>query len=90
MSLAAHLHNCEGATTPATGRLTTVARVSPREREICVLASRGLTSKAIARQLDLRERTISNHLQNAYVKLGISNRVDLAAALGLEPTTSPE
>ena len=27
--------------------------------------------------------TVSNHLQNAYVKLGISNRADLADALGL-------
>ena len=53
-----------------------------------MLASRGLTSKAIARQLDLRERTVSNHLQNAYVKLGISNRVDLSDALGIDPSAS--
>ncbi len=85
---AAHQRHCEGATTPTITRRAAVVQLSLREREICLLASRGLASKAIARQLDLRARTVSNHLQNAYVKLGISNRDDLADALGIEPTTS--
>jgi DNA-binding NarL/FixJ family response regulator len=38
----------------------------------------------IARELGVSERTVSNHLQNAYVKLGISTRADLAVALGID------
>lgn len=57
--------------------------LTARELEIAQLAARGLASKAIARELGVTERTVSNHLQNAYVKLGISTRADLVDALGL-------
>lgn len=80
---AGHLRRCEGAATPALLRRSGTATLTRREREVALLAARGLTTKAIARQLGLSERTVSNHLQNAYVKLGISTRTDLAGALGL-------
>jgi DNA-binding CsgD family transcriptional regulator len=57
------------------------AALSPREREIATLAAAGQPSKVIAQRLGLSVRTVSNHLQNAYLKLGISGRDDLAAAL---------
>lgn len=56
--------------------------LSPREQEIAELAAAGMASKAIALQLGLSVRTVSNHLQNAYLKLGISGRDELAVALG--------
>lgn len=59
--------------------------LSPRERQIAVLAAAGHPSKLIARDLGLSVRTVSNHLQNAYLKLGISGRDDLAAALATHP-----
>lgn len=62
--------------------------LSPRERQIAVLAAAGHPSKLIARDLGLSVRTVSNHLQNAYLKLGISGRDDLAAALAALPTAS--
>ena len=46
------------------------------------LAAAGHASKQIAQRLGLSVRTVSNHLQNAYLKLGISGREDLADALG--------
>jgi DNA-binding CsgD family transcriptional regulator len=55
--------------------------LSPREGEIARLAADGVASKVIAQQLGLSVRTVSNHLQNAYLKLGISGRDDLADAL---------
>lgn len=55
--------------------------LSPREREVAVLAADGMPSKAIARQLGLSVRTVSNHLQNAYLKLSISGRSDLPDAI---------
>jgi DNA-binding NarL/FixJ family response regulator len=57
--------------------------LTPRELETAQLAAKGMASKHIARELGVSERTVSNHLQNAYVKLGISTRADLADALGL-------
>ena len=80
---AGHQRRCEGATTPMLGRRAESATLTRREREAAELAAKGMATKTIARQLGVSERTVSNHLQNAYVKLGISNRADLADALGL-------
>jgi DNA-binding CsgD family transcriptional regulator len=78
-----HQRRCEGAATPMLLRRADSASLTPREREAALLAARGMATKAIARDLGVSERTVSNHLQNAYVKLGISTRADLADALGL-------
>lgn len=74
--------DCEGARTPllaapeqATGTLT------HREAEICRLAAGGVPSRAIAAQLFLSVRTVNNHLQNAYSKLGVASRGELLDAL---------
>ena len=40
-----------------------------------------MASKDIAEQLYLSVRTVNNHLQNAYSKLGVASRRDLAAVL---------
>ncbi|HEY8523985.1 MAG TPA: AAA family ATPase [Acidimicrobiales bacterium] len=81
---------CEGARTPALtapgGRGP--AELTRREREVAVLAAKGLSSRAIAERLDVSVRTVDNQLGRAYRKLGISGRAELpsvAAALGLEP-----
>jgi len=57
--------------------------LTPREREIATLAAHGLASNEIAARLFLSPRTVSNHLQSAYTKLGVRRRTELAAALGL-------
>ncbi|MEU0883811.1 LuxR C-terminal-related transcriptional regulator [Lentzea sp. NPDC005914] len=71
---------CEGARTPALA-LMTAAPLTRREREIGVLAARGLTNKEIAASLVISVRTVDNHLSNAYAKLGIATRGELALAL---------
>ncbi len=71
---------CRGAT----AALTTVDAVVPltaREQEIVLLVADGLSTKETAERLYLSARTVSNHLQNAYTKLGISSRAELAGAL---------
>jgi DNA-binding CsgD family transcriptional regulator len=55
--------------------------LSPREREVSLLAARGLSNRAIADELVLSVRTVENHLRSAYVKLGITRRGELVAAL---------
>ena len=52
-----------------------------REHEIALLATSGLTSKAIASSLHLSVRTVNNHLARAYTKAGISSRAELAAIM---------
>ncbi len=73
---------CEGATTPALFHATAHEPLSRREREIAMLAAEGMASKDIAERLYLSVRTVDNHLQRVYTKLGVSGRADLAKALG--------
>ena len=78
---------CEGAITPglfhaATAGAAMAVPLSGREREIVMLAAAGIASKDIAERLYLSVRTVNNHLQHAYTKLGVSSRAGLAQALG--------
>jgi len=79
------LARCPDVRTPGLLRPVTTSPLSTREREIAVLAAKGHASRAIADQLFLSVRTVNNHLQSAYTKLGVSNRGELAAALRLGP-----
>ena len=63
------------------GRPAPPVALTPREREIAVLVAEGLSTKEVAEQLYLSSRTVSNHLQNAYTKLGITSRSELPEAL---------
>jgi DNA-binding CsgD family transcriptional regulator len=73
---------CEGAATPGLIRVVGAAPLSGREREIVMLAAQGMSSKDIADRLYLSVRTVNNHLQHAYAKLGVTSRAGLARALG--------
>ncbi len=75
------LARCQGARTPGSTQVDAVVPLSAREREIALLAADGLASKEIADRLFLSVRTVDNHLQKVYVKLGVSGRAALAAAL---------
>lgn len=72
----------EGVATPALTTVDSPIPLTPREREIATLVADGLPTKEVAERLFLSARTVSNHLQNIYAKLGISKRTELAAALG--------
>ena len=56
-----------------------VGALTLREREVAALARRGLSTRAIADQLSVSERTIETHLAHIYGKLGISGRQELLA-----------
>lgn len=62
-------------------RVPPAQELTPREAQIAALAASGTASKDIAARLGLSVRTVSNHLQHAYAKLGVSARDDLGAAL---------
>jgi DNA-binding CsgD family transcriptional regulator len=69
---------CGPVRTPALRGLNVGAHLTPREREISELAAAGYTTREIADLLVLSSRTVENHLQRAYDKLGIGGRSELA------------
>ncbi|SDY12627.1 two component transcriptional regulator, LuxR family [Acetomicrobium thermoterrenum DSM 13490] len=50
--------------------------LSPREREVLLLAGRGESSKEIASKLYISERTVQTHLASIYDKLGARNKTE--------------
>jgi ATP/maltotriose-dependent transcriptional regulator MalT len=74
------LDRCGGARSPALVGLKAPA-LTQRERQVALLAAQGLSSRAIAQRLTLSVRTVDNHLQVAYGKLGITGRRALAQVL---------
>ncbi|MFD3330477.1 LuxR C-terminal-related transcriptional regulator [Streptomyces sp. NPDC058701] len=75
---------CEGARTPLLTTAEASAALTARETEIALLAGDGMSSKDIADALGLSVRTVDNHLQRVYNKLGVTTRRDLADALDLK------
>jgi two-component system NarL family response regulator len=60
--------------------------LTPREREVFFLASRGLKNAEIANELYLSEKTIKTHLRNIYNKLNLASKAELrlfAVKMGL-------
>ena len=51
-------------------------QLSPREREVLLLAGRGESSKEIASKLYISERTVQTHLASIYDKLGARNKTE--------------
>lgn len=68
-------HNPHRQTPPrAPGELLT-----PREREVVALLSRGLTNRQVAEALVITEGTAENYVQRVLGKLGVNNRAQVAA-----------
>ena len=62
--------------------------LTPRQREIMVLMVKGLTNAQIADRLGISYGTVINHLGVVRRKLGLRNRVQIAAWAvrhGLDP-----
>jgi DNA-binding NarL/FixJ family response regulator len=58
---------------------TTSAGLSPREREVLELLTRGAVNKEIAAALEISANTVKNHLKNIMEKLHLENRVQVVA-----------
>jgi DNA-binding NarL/FixJ family response regulator len=56
----------------------TQPELSDREREVLVLLGRGRSNKAIARELQIAEKTVKAHLTSAFRRIGATNRVEAA------------
>ena len=58
----------------STTRRELVAGLSAREIEVLRHIARGYTKKQIAEQLIISEKTVDNHIQHIYNKIGVSTR----------------
>ena len=61
------------------------ATLTPQELQVCLAVARGLTNKEVAAHLFLSQKTIETHLGNAYGKLGLRSRTELARLFAVEP-----
>lgn len=62
--------------------------LSPREAAVAGLAAEGLADKEIARRLNVSFATVRAHLDNAFAKLGVRNRTQLASRLHAAQATN--
>jgi DNA-binding CsgD family transcriptional regulator/tetratricopeptide (TPR) repeat protein len=72
------------ATAPATARPSASDQLrvplTPRERDVLLMLTRGYSNQQIARRLFITESTVSVHVSHIIAKLGVSNRLQAAAA----------
>lgn len=54
------------------------AGLTPRELEVLVLLARGHTNRQVARALQVAEKTVGNHVEHIYGKIGRSTRAGAA------------
>ncbi|MFF0177247.1 LuxR C-terminal-related transcriptional regulator [Micromonospora profundi] len=71
----------EPVNSPALRPRTAVGRLTAREQQIVLAAAAGERTRSIAQRLHLSERTVENHLNRAYRKLGVAGRAELRGAL---------
>ena len=88
----AELRACGVAVTGVPGKPDALEELTPQQRQIVRLASRGLTDREIGDRLFLSPRTVSSHLYRSYPKLGVASRHQLRDVIALTsaPTTAPE
>jgi len=70
---------CEDPVTPALQAMRKRAGLTTAERNVATAAAGGRSNKEIAHQLNLSIRSVENHLQRTYKKLGITSRTELEA-----------
>jgi DNA-binding CsgD family transcriptional regulator len=76
----ANLYRFTSWSTPAAGDAT--GRLTAREQEVLQCVSSGQSDKRVAAALGMSVRTVQKHLENIYLKLGVSNRT--AAVVRME------
>jgi len=80
------LARAHGAATPAGAAVAADARLTPREIAALAAVAGGLTAAAAGHRLGISARTVHKHLERAYGKLGVTDRVSAvlrAQQLGL-------
>ena len=87
--LATHAHEelVAAGARPRRERLSGSEALTPRERQVAQLASRGVRNREIAQRLFITQKTVEWHLGNAFRKLELHSRDSLIGALGDAPAS---
>ncbi len=59
---------------------TSMARLTPRQREVLILLAAGRTNVEISRALCISRETVKSHVKQIYVSLGLHDRAQVVAA----------
>ncbi len=68
-----------GGNGPGSARVSPLAALTDREREVLVLLSRGMSNREIGTELFITPKTASVHVSNILGKLGAASRTEAAA-----------
>jgi DNA-binding CsgD family transcriptional regulator len=66
-------------------RGTGIDALTASERRVVTLAAEGRTNREVGETLYITPKTVAMHLSNAYRKLGVTSRRELAAAIADRP-----
>lgn len=79
-----------GMTGPSLEAASSLAALSPRERDVALQVAKGASNKEVARQLDITARTVKAHMSAIFEKLGVRDRLQLVLLLRRSsPAPSP-
>ncbi|MEW1799984.1 ATP-binding protein [Streptomyces virginiae] len=67
---------------PSAGPAPEDQSLTPRQVQVALLVSEGMTNRQIAARLDISEWTVVNHVRQVMRRLGCSSRVQVAGAVG--------
>jgi DNA-binding CsgD family transcriptional regulator len=70
------------------GPLEGLAGLTPTEREVVRLVAEGRTNSQVATRMFVSPHTVNTHLRNAFSKLGVRSRVELARLVAEEDGVS--
>jgi DNA-binding CsgD family transcriptional regulator len=66
-----------------------LARLTPQEMQVCLAVAEGATNREVAARLFLSHKTIETHLSNAYRKIGVRSRTELATLVARHANNGP-
>ena len=83
------LENAASIEKPDRASLGKLDTLTPREYDVALRIRNGESNKAIAQSCSITERTVKAHLTEVFLKLGVSNRLNLALAISRDEVKRP-
>ena len=61
-------------------------KLSPRQKDVAILAARGLSNKKIAEKLGIHAHTVASHIASILRKVSASSRASLKSSIWVKPS----